>query len=264
MAASTRESSSGSLRYVSCWRKAAHLHLCGLCRPDGLDGQLRQIRCGCRCPKFKRTAAENGDSITQAASAAELGKSVKAGLPNMAGELTSWVTASGMMPSIRANATLSAPFYRTGTWSPGSTAGTSEAGYGLGINLGLSNPIYGNSNTVTTEGVRLRHFVVLASAQNSVSVFDWSNYMAGLAARGKSGYGQSDSGGNNSYCALRHAVWPNDQCNTPGEQRPINTSTSRWIFSNIRKCYWRWAVTWLVGVCVGRKSFRSKRQQSRL
>ena len=41
----------------------------------------------------------------------------------------------------------------------------------------------GNSTTVTDEQVRLRHFVVLASAQNSASVFDWSNYMAGLAGK---------------------------------------------------------------------------------
>lgn len=153
---------------------AAQVALTGNCAKFAVDADAQ---------KFKVPLLKNGDSITQAASAAELGKSVKAGLPNVAGELTSWVTASGMYAPIRANATLSAPFYRTGTWSPGSTAGTSEAGYGLGINLGLSNPIYGNSNTVTTEGIRLRHFVVLASAQNSASVFDWSNYMAGLAGK---------------------------------------------------------------------------------
>lgn len=153
---------------------AAQVALTGNCAKFALDTTAQ---------KFKVPLLKNGDSITQAASAAELGKSVKAGLPNVAGELTSWVTATGAYAPIRANATLSAPFYRTGTWSPGSTAGTSEAGYGLGINLGLSNPIYGNSNTVTTEGIRLRHFVVLASAQNNASVFDWANYMAGLAGK---------------------------------------------------------------------------------
>lgn len=153
---------------------AAQVALTGNCAKFALDTTAQ---------KFKVPLLKNGDSITQAASAAELGKSVKAGLPNVAGELTSWVTATGAYAPIRANATLSAPFYRTGTWSPGSTAGTDTAGYGLGINLGLSNPIYGNSNTVTTEGIRLRHFVVLASAQNNASVFDWANYMAGLAGK---------------------------------------------------------------------------------
>ena len=153
---------------------AAQVALTGNCAKFALDTTAQ---------KFKVPLLKNGDSITQAASAAELGKSYKAGLPNVAGELTSWVTATGAYAPIRANATLSAPFYRTGTWSPGSTAGTDTAGYGLGINLGLSNPIYGNSNTVTTEGIRLRHFVVLASAQNNASVFDWANYMAGLAGK---------------------------------------------------------------------------------
>lgn len=46
-----------------------------------------------------------------------------------------------------------------------------------------ANAIYGNSTTVTDEQIRLRHFVVVASAQNSASVFDWSNYMAGLAGK---------------------------------------------------------------------------------
>ena len=53
----------------------------------------------------------------------------------------------------------------------------------MSVDLSRSSAIYGNSTTVTDEQVRLRHFVVLASAQNRASVFDWSNYMAGLAGK---------------------------------------------------------------------------------
>ena len=37
--------------------------------------------------------------------------------------------------------------------------------------------------TVLDEQVRLRHFVVVANAQNSASVFDWSAYMSALAGK---------------------------------------------------------------------------------
>jgi hypothetical protein len=50
-------------------------------------------------------------------------------------------------------------------------------------NASLSNPIYGNSTTVTDEQVRLRHFVVVASSQMNNSSFNWSNYLAGLAGK---------------------------------------------------------------------------------
>ncbi|WP_022658105.1 hypothetical protein [Desulfovibrio desulfuricans] len=145
---------------------AAQVALTGNCAKFALDTTAQ---------KFKVPLLKNGDSITQAASASELGKSYKAGLPNITGNSLGVQAVGG--PSY------GGALYSFG--SGGATFGQSGGGgwNSIGIDASRSSPIYGNSNTVTTEGIRLRHFVVLASAQNSASVFDWSNYMAGLAGK---------------------------------------------------------------------------------
>ena len=116
---------------------------------------------------------KDGDSITQASSSAELGKSVKAGLPNITGTLDANVR------------TLDYAHIASGAFSrsvsPIVWQGVSDSGGSnqsrFTFRASDSDSTYGNSTTVTDEQVRLRHFVVLASAQNSASVFDWSNYM---------------------------------------------------------------------------------------
>lgn len=129
--------------------------------------------------KFKVPLFKDGDSITQASSAAELGKSVKAGLPDAIGELPWWV--SGTVNTAIANGMFKwSTVTRDNNYN---LQGTPVTGYYLKAALSNSSPIYGNSTTVTDEQVRLRHFVVMASAQNNASVFDWSNYMAGLAGK---------------------------------------------------------------------------------
>ena len=151
---------------------AAQVALTGNCAKFAVDAAAQ---------KFKVPLLKNGDSITHAASAAELGKSYKAGLPN--------ITASR-----KATLNVDAGTTPTGAYQPNSikmaaTAfssggnGAYNLEYDGGINASLSDPIYGNSSTVTDEQVRLRHFVVLASAQNNASMFDWSNYMAALAEK---------------------------------------------------------------------------------
>ena len=129
--------------------------------------------------KFKVPMIKDGDSITQATSAAELGKSYKAGLPN----ITGYVYVQGLTygSAVTASGALTA-----GDSGMGNGVASIVAGNGCSfINLDAadSNPIYGNATTVRDEQVRLRHFVVVASAQNNASVFDWSNYMAGLAGK---------------------------------------------------------------------------------
>ena len=148
---------------------AAQVALTGNCAKFALDKDAQ---------KFKVPLLKNGDSITQAASAAELGKSYKAGLPNITGTTGGYTSILGAVPEGSTGALV-----RT-TAARGVTVGTGGIGCTeLQFNAAASNPIYGNSTTVTDEQVRLRHFVVLASAQNSASVFDWSNYMAGLAGK---------------------------------------------------------------------------------
>ena len=146
---------------------AVQVALTGNCAKFALDADAQ---------KFKVPLLKDGDSITQAASASELGKSVKAGLPNFTG----YIEVSGC--SIQ-------PYSAGGAFSTALSANNGESYQANGkaivysMSLANGNPIYGNSTTVTDEQVRLRHFVVLASAQNSASVFDWSNYMAGLAGK---------------------------------------------------------------------------------
>ncbi|MBD8894772.1 hypothetical protein IG626_02050 [Desulfovibrio desulfuricans] len=143
-----------------------------------LTGNCAKFALDTTSQKFKVPLLKNGDSITHAASAAELGKSVKAGLPNITGTTGGYTSILGAVPEGATGALV-----RT-TAARGVAVGTGGIGCTeLQFNAAASNPIYGNSTTVTDEQVRLRHFVVLASAQNSASVFDWSNYMAGLAGK---------------------------------------------------------------------------------
>ena len=150
---------------------AAQVALTGNCAKFALDTTAQ---------KFKVPLLKNGDSITHAASAAELGKSVKAGLPNITG-------TTGGVRSDNPAATTGA-FSIPTPGNAGQFAGVGSGGVGylgtMNFNLSAGNAIYRNDvTTVLDEQVRLRHFVVLASAQNSASVFDWSNYMAGLAGK---------------------------------------------------------------------------------
>ena len=141
---------------------AAQVALTGNCMKFALDTTTQ---------KFKAPLLKDGDSITQATSAAELGKSYKAGLPNISGSFSTRSATTG----------------GTGCFTKSGSAGgdNGNSGYAetVTLNAANSNSIYGNSTTVTDEQVRLRHFVVVASAQNNASVFDWSNYMAALAGK---------------------------------------------------------------------------------
>ncbi len=142
---------------------AAQVALTGNCANFAVDADNQA---------FKVPLLKDGDSITQASSVAAIGKSVKAGLPDATGILAVYAP--------------SAPhggIFTTGSSQSVLSGGTLMSGPALNTKLSSSNPIYGNSNTVTDEQIRLRHFVVIASAQNNASVFDWSNYMVALAGK---------------------------------------------------------------------------------
>ena len=156
----------------------------------GLTGNCARFALDADNQKFKVPLLKDGDSITQASSSAELGKRVKAGLPNITGTLDANVR------------TLDYAHIASGAFSrsvsPIVWQGVSDSGGSnqsrFTFRASDSDSTYGNSTTVTDEQVRLRHFVVLASAQNSASVFDWSNYMAALA--GKANVDLSNATGN--------------------------------------------------------------------
>ena len=162
-------------RLLTCTyeQQAAQVGLTGNCGKFALDASAQ---------KFKVPLLKDGDSITQAASAAEIGKSVKAGLPNITatvGKIWNAETATGACSRGNNEQSLS--------------AGAGSVNYGpVYFDASRSSSIYGNSTTVTDEQVRLRHFVVVASAQNNSSVFDWANYMAALAGKANVDLGNVD------------------------------------------------------------------------
>ena len=151
-------------RLLTCTyeQQAAQVGLTGNCAKFALD-TINQ--------KFKVPLIKDGDSITQAASAAELGKSVKAGLPNITGTVGKIWNAE----------TAAGAFYRGSNESNLTASGGSTQYGAVYLDASRASSVYRNDvTTVLTDGVRLRHFVVVASAQNSSSVFDWANYMAAL------------------------------------------------------------------------------------
>lgn len=127
---------------------------------------------------FKTPLIKNGDSITQAASTAELGKSYKAGLPDINGHYSNLIGASSSAGSGALKVSKAA-----NTFNLNSVAGAQLDWNSLTFTASESNAIFGNSTTVTDEQVRLRHFVVVASSQLNNSAFNWSNYLAGLAGK---------------------------------------------------------------------------------
>lgn len=143
-----------------------------------LTGNCARFALDTTAQKFKVPLVKDGDSITQAASAAELGKSYKAGLPNIKGK------AGGVVSNPLATDTNTGPFKTVANTTESLGGWTGSAYHHLEIDANQSSAIYQDGiTTVLTEQVRLRHFVVVASAQNSASVFDWSNYMAALAGK---------------------------------------------------------------------------------
>ena len=142
-----------------------------------LTGNCAKFAVDTTAQKFKVPLLKNGDSITHAASSTELGKSVKAGLPNATGTL-GYIFGRDSGTNYSVHSGIFAQVSETTRFA----GGGGEASV-VSVDLSRSSAIYGNSTTVTDEQVRLRHFVVLASAQNRASVFDWSNYMAGLAGK---------------------------------------------------------------------------------
>lgn len=127
----------------------------GVCAFFGLDTVNQKFK----LPKINEVFVEAGDLTT-------LSLYIKAGLPNIVGNLTtngnSFTAISG------AFATRS----QISNISGGHSAAT---GYGnLTFDASHSNPIYGNNDTVQPKAIKLRPMVQLASAANEVSFADYA------------------------------------------------------------------------------------------
>lgn len=153
----------------------------------GLTGNCGMFALDTVNQKFKVPLLKDGDSITQAASAAELGKSVKAGLPNVTGTFGGYSGATLGMPidvSKMSGCCYASQIYGADEGRSGNNVALTGSGKVVTIDASRSKAIYRNDvTTVLDEQIRLRWFVVMANAQNNTSVFDWSNYMAGLAGK---------------------------------------------------------------------------------
>lgn len=141
----------------------------------GLTGNCAKFALDTDNQKFKVPLLKDGDSITNASSVAELGKSYKAGLPNVVGTIHAYQNGTNQSGCLFITDATSA-----------SIVGSSQSNLDGTINIDASrnSEVYRNDvTTVLDEQVRLRHFVVVASAQNNQSVFDWSAYMSSLAGK---------------------------------------------------------------------------------
>lgn len=94
-----------------------------------------------------------------------VGEYIEAGLPNISGEFTSMKTWSDM--------TISAPFYsieRTTSSLGGS--GATYYTHRIGLDPSLSNPIYGNSDTVQPPSVGVMYYMVVGNTVTDTSNID--------------------------------------------------------------------------------------------
>lgn len=124
--------------------------------------------------KFKTPHIPDGTHIQQAMTDGELGKSYNAGLPNIT---ATWNGGRNNEVGVASGAV-----YATAT-NLGFTGGGSNSGIAWAFNAARSNPIYGATNTVQTEAVSLRYFVVVATGSIKQSEMDWSAWASSLEGK---------------------------------------------------------------------------------
>lgn len=124
--------------------------------------------------KFKTPYIPDGTHIQQAMTDGELGKSYNAGLPN--------ITATWNGGRSNEVGVASGAVYATAT-NLGFTGGGSSSGIAWAFNAARSSPIYGAADTVQTEAVSLRYFVVVAIGSIKQSEMDWSAWASSLQGK---------------------------------------------------------------------------------
>ncbi len=128
--------------------------------------------------KFKVPTIPDGTIIQQAMTDDELGKSYNAGLPNIEGQIgaptdTTYTEQSGALSRTTTGGDL---------FDRGASGGICTYS-ALIFDASLSNPIYGNSDTVQQNAVALRYFVVVATGSINQSLMDWSTWATGLQGK---------------------------------------------------------------------------------
>lgn len=143
----------------------------GKCAKFGLDTENG---------KFKVPTIPDGTYIQQAMTDDELGKSYNAGLPNIEGEFIARSFVDQSITGAGSGAFVQKTYPSNNTAQSYNTSNTSQ---GLTFDASLSNPIYGNSDTVQPNAVALRFFVVIATSAINQSEMDWSAWASGLEGK---------------------------------------------------------------------------------
>ena len=127
--------------------------------------------------KFKTPYIPDGTHIQQAMTDGELGKSYNAGLPNI---------TSGNLGYVRSGRNIdgSGALINTskGQFAEGASVNQGWSGT-MNFDASRSNSIYGAADTVQTEAVSLRYFVVVATGQINQSEMDWSQWASSLQGK---------------------------------------------------------------------------------
>lgn len=127
--------------------------------------------------KFKTPYIPDGTHIQQAMTDGELGKSYNAGLPNITSGNLGYVRSGIDIDGSGALINTSKGLFAEGAYSNPGWSGT------MNFDASRSNSIYGGSDTVQTEAVSLRYFVVVATGSLKQSEMDWSAWASSLQGK---------------------------------------------------------------------------------
>lgn len=134
--------------------------------------------------KFKTPYIPDGTHIQQAMTDGELGKSYNAGLPNITG--TTNQTVSGNTDDFTTEwiGAIKTDFITgTGKGLDENNWSTRRLTSRISLDASHLNPIYGAADTVQTEAVSLRYFVVVATGSINQSEMDWSAWASSLQGK---------------------------------------------------------------------------------
>lgn len=128
--------------------------------------------------KFKTPYIPDGTHIQQAMTDGELGKSYNAGLSNItSGNLGYVRSGSGDVDGGGALINTGKGQYTEGAYINQGWSGS------MNFDASRSNPIYGAADTVQTEAISLRYFVVVATGSINQSEMDWSAWASSLQGK---------------------------------------------------------------------------------
>ena len=132
--------------------------------------------------RFKVPSIPDGTFIQSAMSSNELGKSYNAGLPNIEGSLINIHCRENNITG-KAIDSAEGAFKVDGNGSGPNGGMLGASNTNVTLDASLSNPIYGNSNTVQPNAIALRYFVVVATGSINQSQMDWSEWASGLQGK---------------------------------------------------------------------------------